>query len=91
MVAAPMNGHTPDESSASEPFDIPASVGAFKRTLDGVDVSAAYGLAPGSMRLARWQSESTGLRVTWFDVEGPLCNLYSTVATCVGSRCARLD
>lgn len=33
------------------------------------------------MRLARWQSEQSGLRVTWLDVPGPLANAYCTLAT----------
>lgn len=33
------------------------------------------------MRLARWQSEHSGLRVTWLDVPGPLANAYCTLAT----------
>ena len=73
-------GGRPEAPSAPS-FEIPQTHGNFERTLGPVDVSAAYGLEAGSMRLARWQSKKTGLRVVWTDIEGPLVSGYFTVAT----------
>ena len=51
---------------------VPERVGSYKLSLGPLDLSESYGLDPGAMRLTRWTSQASGLRVVWVDVEGLL-------------------
>ncbi|GAA5862491.1 hypothetical protein JCM1840_004200 [Sporobolomyces johnsonii] len=62
-------------ASATAPLAIPDKVGDFKLvTQQKLDFAA-------DVQIAKWESESTGLKVVWSGVEGPLVQGYFSVVT----------
>ncbi|GAA5957635.1 hypothetical protein JCM21900_000775 [Sporobolomyces salmonicolor] len=62
-------------ASAAAPLSIPDKVGDFKLvTRQKLDFAA-------DVQIAKWESESTGLKVVWSGVEGPLVQGYFSVVT----------
>ncbi|GAA5857078.1 hypothetical protein JCM9279_001947 [Rhodotorula babjevae] len=65
----------PSSSSSANKVDIPQQVGDFKLV-----VQDQLEFAP-SVHVAKWQSESTGLKVVWASNESPLVQGYFSVVT----------
>lgn len=65
-------------TSTSTSYTIPEKYGNFKRSAGPVNLQESYNQP---INVTKWTSDKTGLRVVHVDVEGPLCNLYASVAT----------
>lgn len=69
---------TTTTTSSSSSYTIPETYGNFKRSAGPVNLQESYNQP---INVTKWTSDKTGLRVVHVDVEGPLCNLYASVAT----------
>jgi hypothetical protein len=65
-------------ASTSTSYAIPDKYGNFRRSAGPVNLKESYNQP---INVTKWTSDKTGLRVVHVDVEGPLCNLYASVAT----------
>lgn len=65
----------PSSSSPNSGIDIPKTVGDFKLVVED-----SLEFAP-EIQIAKWQSESTGLKVVWASNESPLVQGYASIVS----------